>query len=177
MNGEPGTQNGARIAGIRIQRTACAKFIEVRRKAPSGVRQHLKKRTQFAGVAGARACQPSSFHCFPDFLNRRSSSLSPERFEIWSAPLPDIAQTGRQLGFAVWTAATPITGAPAAYCFHIHTHRASRTARLSDPIRHRCDQVLTIGTYHASPEKAFRRKSESLVSAGRERVKIYFQKL
>ncbi len=120
MNGEPGTQNGARIAGIRIQRTACAKFIEVRRKAPSGVRQHLKKRTQFAGVAGARACQPSSFHCFPDFLNRRSSSLSPERFEIWSAPMPDIAQTRRQLGFAVWTAATPITGAPAAYCFHIH---------------------------------------------------------
>src|SRR5580693_93297 len=70
------------------------------------------------------------------------------------APLPDIAQTRRQLGFAVWTAATPITGAPAAYCFHIH-HTEPRGLRgISDPIRHRCDQVLTIGSYHGSPRKA-----------------------
>jgi len=45
MNAEPGTRNGVRIAGIRIQRMASAKFIEIRRKTPSVVRQNLKKRT------------------------------------------------------------------------------------------------------------------------------------
>ena len=53
-------------------------------------------------------------------------------------------------------------------------HGASRTMRLSDPIRHRCDQVLTIGNYHAGPENAYRRRSESLVSAGRERRRFIF---
>src|SRR5579863_6920201 len=35
-----------------------------------------------------------------------------------------------------------ISGAPAAYCFDIHTRRASRTTRLSAPEHHRYVQVL-----------------------------------
>ena len=46
------------------------------------------------------------------------------------------------VGFADGTAATPITGAPAAYCFDIHTPRASRTGRLSAPEHHRYVRVL-----------------------------------
>ena len=46
------------------------------------------------------------------------------------------------VGFADGTAAAPMTGAPAAYCFDIHTLRASRTGRLSALEHHRYVQVL-----------------------------------
>ena len=55
--------------------------------------------------------------------------------------MPDIAQARRQLGFAVRTAAI-LTGTASAYCFDIHTPRASRTERLSAPEHHKYVRVL-----------------------------------
>jgi len=40
------------------------------------------------------------------------------------APLPDIAQTGDGLVSLSGGGAAPITGAPAAHCFHIHTSQS-----------------------------------------------------
>jgi hypothetical protein len=56
--------------------------------------------------------------------------------------MPDIAQTGAVLVCSDGTGAAPITGAPAAYCFDIHTHRASRTVPLGAPKHHRYVRVL-----------------------------------
>jgi hypothetical protein len=59
----------------------------------------------------------------------------------WSAPCL-MSLRRAPVGFADWTAATPITGAPAAYCFDIHTPRASRNWRLSAPEHHRYVRFL-----------------------------------
>src|SRR5579863_9545453 len=73
--------------------------------------------------------------------------------KIWSAPATECPQAqgpfwflGRDRG-RIYGKRLP------AHCFHIHARRASRTARLSDPRRHECGQVLTTGSYHRAREK------------------------
>src|ERR1700678_2041340 len=70
---------------------------------------------------------------------------------MWSAPSL-ISLRRAPVGFADWTAATPITGAPAAYCSDIDTLRASRTEWLSAPEHHRYVRVLD-RKYHAGRKK------------------------
>jgi len=48
----------------------------------------------------------------------------------------------RRFGFSDGTGAASMTGAPTAYCFYIHTPRASRTGRLSAPEHHRYVRFL-----------------------------------
>jgi hypothetical protein len=104
---------------------------------------------------------------------RNSFSFSKENL---GRPMPDIAQTdacwfrGRDRGRIN-------DGSDNRLLFLHSPRRASRTSPLSDPIHHRCDQVLTTGRYHASAGKRAPKNDERLVSASRTRDQIYFQSL